>query len=290
MRLLDVLDPTLEQLNDSRALRKQNGKSLPDAIDRGEEAEIAPEFIMVALEGFRLLGQVLVEFLLGGERHAVDSLEHLILLVALPVCARALREFERLDKPCGEEVRSCAEVDEFALSVEADDLSLGQFVDQLNLIRLVPLGHEFNRLGAGQFEALDLQVFLDDFLHLGFEFGKDFGGKGDIRVDVIIEAVIHCRTDGEFCFGVQAFDCLRQNMRRGMAEEVFARFVRKCEQPDALALVNLGRERDGFPFDLRADDASVNQPCFLCRVVNRCGRGHFNFFSLHFDFHCIFLL
>ena len=57
-------------------------------------------------------------------------------------------------------MRACAEVGELALTVEADDGILGQVVDKLDLIGLVLLFHELYSLGAGQLEALELELLL----------------------------------------------------------------------------------------------------------------------------------
>ena len=91
VRLLDVLDPALQQLDDARALRQENGQALADAVDGGEVFQVAAELVVVALEGFGLLGEVLVELFLLREGDGVDALEHLALGVAAPVGAAALR-------------------------------------------------------------------------------------------------------------------------------------------------------------------------------------------------------
>ena len=64
-------------------------------------------------------------FILLGECCTVDSPEHFIFGVAFPVCACAGKELEGLNCACCEEMCACAQVNELALTVEGDILSLG---------------------------------------------------------------------------------------------------------------------------------------------------------------------
>ena len=56
--------------------------------------------------------EVLVQFLLGEERRAVDALQLLVVLVALPVGAGDREQLERLDLRGVRHVRAAAEIDE----------------------------------------------------------------------------------------------------------------------------------------------------------------------------------
>ena len=56
-----VLDKALEKLDHSRALWKQDGKSLTDIVNCCEEAHLSAELVVIALAGFGKLCQVLLE-------------------------------------------------------------------------------------------------------------------------------------------------------------------------------------------------------------------------------------
>ena len=218
MRLFDVLDPALQKLNDARALRQENGETLTDAVNRGEVFQLAAQLVVVALEGFCLLGQILVKLFLLRERDGVDPLQHLALGVAAPVSAAALRQLDgvALDAAGGVEVRASAEVGKLALRVERDVRVLGQIVDQLDLIRLVLFLHIFDGLFPRQLEALQLQLFLADLAHLGLNGVKIFLREVERRVKVVIEAVVDGRADGELDFGPQTLDGLRHDVGTGV--------------------------------------------------------------------------
>ena len=72
--LFGVLHPALQQLDDAGALGQQDGQSLTDAVHGGEILQLAAQLVVVALHGFLALLQVLVQFVLLGEGHAVDTL------------------------------------------------------------------------------------------------------------------------------------------------------------------------------------------------------------------------
>ena len=218
VRLLDVLDPALQQLDDARALRQENGQALADAVDGGEVFQVAAELVVVALEGFGLLGEVLVELFLLREGDGVDALEHLALGVAAPVGAAALRQLDSvaLDAAGGVEVRAGAEVGELALGVEGNVRVFGKIVDQLDLIRLVLFLHIFDGFLARQLEALELQLFLADLAHLGLDGVEIFLREVERSVEVIIEAVVDGRADGQLDLRPQALDGLRHDVGTGV--------------------------------------------------------------------------
>ena len=58
--LLNVLHPALQQLNDARALRQQEGQALTDTFDGREVFQLTAELIVVALDRLCLLGQIFV--------------------------------------------------------------------------------------------------------------------------------------------------------------------------------------------------------------------------------------
>ena len=69
---------------------------------------------MVALFGFFKLPQVLVEFFLGGEGHAVEPLQLRVIFVAAPVSPGDAHQLERADLAGILDVRPPAQVHEIA--------------------------------------------------------------------------------------------------------------------------------------------------------------------------------
>ena len=126
-------------------------------------------------------------------------------------------------------MRACAEVGELALTVEADDGILGQVVDKLDLIGLVLLFHELYSLGAGQLEALELELLLAYFAHLGFDLLHYLRGEGEWRIHIVVEAVLDSRADGKLHLGVEALDSLSQNMGAGVPIGVAVLRIFKAE-------------------------------------------------------------
>ena len=225
---------------------------------------------MVALAGLLQLGQMCLEGILGGESRAVDALQHLVVLVALPIRAGALGQLVRLDGAGGKHVRAGAEVDELALAVEADDRVIGQLVDQLHLVGLVALGHERDGLLPGQLKALDAQIFLDDLLHLALERGQHVGREGDLGVEVVVEAAVDSRADGQLGRGVEALDGLCEDMRSGVVEDVCTALVGEGEELDVVACGEGTGECGQLAVDFGGQDLAADQACGLRSIINGC--------------------
>ncbi len=134
-----------------------------------EEIELLAELAMVALLRFLDLGQVLVEFLLREPGCAVDALQLLVLLVALPVGAGDRKQLERLDFRSVGEMRAAAEVDEVrAKRVLRKDI-VGALFDELDLHRLIHLFVLLDAFRLGNQLTLVSQVFRLQFPHFGFD-------------------------------------------------------------------------------------------------------------------------
>ena len=92
----------------------------------------------------------------------------------------------------------------------------GQVVDELDLVRLVLFLHVFDSFLARQLKALELQLFLADLAHLGLDGVEMFLREVERGVEVIVEAVVDRRADGELDFGPQALDGLRHDVGTGV--------------------------------------------------------------------------
>ena len=124
-------------------------------------------------------------------------------------------------------MRACAEVNIVPLFEEAEFLILGQVVYKLYLVGLALILHKLYSLGSGKCEALHLKIFLNDFLHFGFESGYILVGKSSVAVEIVIEAVFNRRTYGKLGFGEQPLYCLRQYVRRSVTQCAPAYFLIK---------------------------------------------------------------
>ena len=105
-------------------------------------------------------------------------------------------------------------------------LALGSVLTD-ELLFIVLTLHELQCFRDRQLEAFNLDVFLDDLLHLGFDLCEVVVGDGLRQLHIIIEAVIHSRTDGELCARVQAVYRLRHDVGRGVPICLFALFIVK---------------------------------------------------------------
>ena len=114
-----------------------------------------------------------------------------------------------------------AHVNVVALLVEGDARIVGQIADVLNLVLLVALLHELDGLFARKLERREFQVLFHDLLHFGFNRGEVFLADFLVaQVNIVVEAIVGRGTVGEVGLGIQAFDGLRHNVRRGMAHDV----------------------------------------------------------------------
>ena len=152
---------------------------------------------MVTLFGFFDSCKVSVKLVLLHEAGAVDTLEHLAVGVASPVCAGAGGELDgiALDTAGRVQMRACTQIGEVALLIKAYDGILGQVVYKLDLIRLVLFLHELYGFLTGQLKALKLYLFLADLAHLGLDLLEYLGSDGKRCVKVIVKAVFDGRAD-----------------------------------------------------------------------------------------------
>ena len=124
---------------------------------------------MVARRRLRGAPLVLLELLLGRERGAVDALQPLVLLVALPVDGRRLEQLDRADLLQVAHVRPAAEVEELAVVVDRDRLAVGDVLEALDLEALAALAEEPRGLFARHLDALERAPLGEDLAHLRFD-------------------------------------------------------------------------------------------------------------------------
>ena len=145
---IGIAHPVFQLLADDAAFGMEEDQAGAGEFLNAEEIQLLAELAMVALLRFFELVEVLVEFFFGEPGRAVDALQLLVLLVALPVRAGDREQFERLDFRGVGNVRAAAEIDELrAERVFGEDI-VGAFFDELDLHRLIH--------GAILFDALRL--------------------------------------------------------------------------------------------------------------------------------------
>jgi hypothetical protein len=120
--------------------------------------------------GTRLLEhlQMALEILLREECRPIDAGQHLVALVATPVCARDRQQLERLDPPRGRRMRAATEVGEGPVLVErdgVDTLVCDQVANQLDLVVLALVLESLQRLGDGEIGAHERLVGRDVLTH-----------------------------------------------------------------------------------------------------------------------------
>ena len=219
-----------------------------------KEVHLAADFAVVALLGLLQHVHVLVELFLGGKGDAVDAGEHLVVLVALPVGARDAGELKGLEGLGVADVGADAHVDVVALLVEGDAGVVVQVADVLDLVLLAALLHKGDGLGAGLLVHGELEVLLDDLLHLGLDRGEvvlaDLDALG--QVDVVVEAVVGRGAVGKVGLGVQALDGLRHDVRGGVADDVRDLVLREFGHRTVIVEC-----LHGYVFSSRMPDASA---------------------------------
>ena len=230
--LLGVLDPALHQLDHPGALGQQHGQALADHVHGGEVLQLPAQLVVVPLEGLGLLLQIGVQLILLRESHAVDPLEHLPAAVAPPVGAAALGQLDgvALNAAGGVQMGTGAQVGELALPIEGDVGVLGQVLNQLHLVGLPLLLHIADGLLPGQLEPLQLQLLLADLAHLGLDLLQVLLGEGLGAVQVIVEAVVDGRANGQLGVGPEPLDGLGQHMGAGVPVGLAIGFVFKGVQ------------------------------------------------------------
>ncbi len=95
------------------------------------------------------------------------------------------------------DVGAFAEVLERAALVNADDGVVGQVVYELDLVLLAFVGEMFERLGAGELDALELVRRADEVLHLLLYGLEVLGHEVVLQVEVVVEAVVDGGADAE---------------------------------------------------------------------------------------------
>ena len=246
--LVDLAPVVDEQVFQHHALGQEEGEA-GALVPQHEQAQLLAQLAVVPLFGLLQHLQVLLQHRLLGEGDAVHTGEHLVFGIAPPVGAGDGRQLYGLHHAGAHQVGAGAQVGEVPLLVKADVLALaGVLLDELLLIGLA--GHQLLGLAGGQGKALQGQVLLDDFLHLGLDFGQVLGGEGLLHVKVVIEAVLNGGANGELGAGVQAHHGLGHDVGGGVPIGVLALGRVEGEDLQGAVLLDGGAQIADLPVNL----------------------------------------
>ena len=156
---------------------------------------------------------------MGGSRPGgpVDPLQLVPVLVAPPVGAGAAQQPNRPDPPGARKVRAPTEVDELEVAVDGHLVASGHLVgiDALDDLPLEGMAlEEVERLVAAQCLPDERLVGSDDLLHPGLDLLQVLGSEWAVDFEVVVEAVIDGRPDGEGGTVEQAEHRLGQDVGR----------------------------------------------------------------------------
>ena len=188
---------------------------------------------------FGFLDALLVgdEVFLGGPGGAVDALELIVRLVALPVGGRGLGQRETVaDELGGGQVGAAAQVLPGDGAVTADVVVHGERAaadldgcalsalalrgDELELVGL--LGQLTGGLLLGDLAAHEALAFLDDALHALLEVAQQLGGHRIDIAEVVVEAVGDEGADAEVDVGEHVLHGLREHVGGAVTQDVQA--------------------------------------------------------------------
>ena len=185
-----------------------------------EQIHLAAEPAVVALFRFLDLLEIGVELFLLGEGGAVDARQHLAVGIAAPIGAGDLHQLERVADLAGRgHVRAAAEIEPVALLVDLELLVFRDGVDQLDLESLALVAKHLLRLVARPHFLGEGFVAGDDLAHLLFDRVEILRRERLVAEEIVIEAVLDHRPDGDLRAGPQRLHRFGEHVRGVVADE-----------------------------------------------------------------------
>ena len=289
--VLSVFNPSLKFLDDFGALRHDQRKTLTNDISCCEQFHLAAQAVVVAVLDIRKIFQILFQIRFLRERCAVDSGQHFVMLVSPPVCSGCGCQLERLDLLCAHQVRSRTELDEISLLIEGDGRILRQIIDQLNLVRLLPLLHQLQRFLPAQGVIFQPVSLFYDFLHRRF-YPIQVGAIQRFQIKIVVKPVVDGRTDGKLRLRENLLYSLRQHMGAGVAIGLLSGIRIESQNADLAVSVHNSSQIDDLAVHL-ADAGDPGKPFtdVLGDFIDGKGMTVFlNASVLQCDFHKYYLL
>ncbi len=205
---------------------------------RVEQVQLLADFAVIAFFRFLDAGEVFLELLLVGPCSAVNTLQHLVVGVAAPICARHLGQLECLELAGAGHVRPTAQVHPRALLVNGQLLSCRQAFDNLYFIVLTHVAEQLNSALATHDQPLDRQVIGDDLLHALLDLLEVFRGKVVTAGKIVVKAIIDHGANGHLGARKQFLHRHGQQVRSGMPYHLQARLIALRDNRQADIAVN----------------------------------------------------
>ena len=182
-------------------------------VGHHEELHLATNLPVVAFLGLFNHLEVLSKLLFGTKRNTINSGEHFVVFIGLPIGSRDAGQFEGLNTLGVEHMRANAHVNVFTLLVEGDVCVRSKIANVLNLVRLAALLHVGNSLIARKLKRLNLEVLFDNLLHLSLNSWEIvLVNLGISKINVIVETIFGCWTIGKLCVRIQTLQSLSKQM------------------------------------------------------------------------------
>ncbi|MNM71579.1 hypothetical protein D3C81_832480 [compost metagenome] len=244
----DVNDITFQYAAQLGALRQPDRQALADELVECEDFKLLAELAVVALLRFLQQMQVLVQLRFLDPGGAVHALQHLVLAVAAPVRAGHIHQLEHLDFAGRRNMRSTAQIEEFALLVNGDDAVLGQVPDQFKLVGIAKLAEDVQRFLTADFLADNRQIFGNDAFHFLLDLLEILRIQRLLQVHIIIKSVFNRRADAQLHFfgPIQALDGLCHQVGCAVTHNLQA--FRGIQRYDfnKISFIQLGRQIDDY--------------------------------------------
>ena len=205
------------------------------------------------------------------ESDGINTREHLVLFRASPVSTGAGEQLECLDDTGFHQVRASTEVGKFTLPIERNRFALASvFFTEFYLVRFILFFQEGNGFVWGECELFQFCIFLDDFLHLGFDFPQFFCGKRFFYIEIIVETAVDCRANRKLCVWIQPLNRLSEDMRSRVPEGFLAIWVIEGADFKGAVFGNRGTQVTDFAVNLDAASSLIQS--HADSFYNFCGR------------------
>ncbi len=117
-------------------------------------------------------------------------------------------------------MRAGAKIDELALAIKADRLTLRNLFDPFCLIFLALIGKELDGAVTLHFLARDHFIAIDDLVHALLDLLEILGRERRRAGKIVIEAGIGRRAECDLSLGIELFHRLGHDMRRVVADDL----------------------------------------------------------------------
>ena len=130
------------------------------------QVKLFTDFTVIAFGRFFQTLQVGIQGFFICPCSTINTLQHLVIAVATPVCPCGLHQFEVMAETHVRHVRATAHIDIFFMMVQARLVIMGNvFIKNGDFIGLATLHEGFTRFVPADFLLNDIVVFLSELVH-----------------------------------------------------------------------------------------------------------------------------